>query len=170
MQYAILLFVAAIGFVALPIPSHNIGQDIEIAAEYPFCYWSGSMKHGAPDGWGVGGCVIGREPPSKAMLAPPMTKPVSAPCLENTRDECECLFELHLVAAATIDNYVTFRGTYSSGQRNGEGTFFYSNGQIYQGAWKDDMRHGEGTLYGPACEVIYSGSWRADQPAGQTSS
>ena len=84
-------------------------------------------------------------------------------------DECECLAELHLIAAATIDDYVTFRGTYSSGQRNGEGTFFYANGQIYRGAWKDDMRHGKGTLYGPTCEPIYSGSWRADQPAGQTS-
>jgi hypothetical protein len=168
--YAILLFVAVLGIVALPTTSHDIERAVEVSAEYPFCYWSGSMKRGAPDAWGVGGCVVGREPPGKERLAPPITKPVSAPCVGNTRDECECLFELHLFAAATIDNYVTFRGAYMLGQRNGEGTFFYSNGQIYRGAWKDDMRHGEGTLYGPACEVIYSGSWRADQPAGQTSS
>lgn len=169
MQYAILFLVAALGFVALPIPSHNIEREVEVSAEYPFCYWSGSTQRGKPDGWGVGRCVFGREPPNKGELAPPLMKLPRAPCVEDSGDECECLAELHLIAAATIDDYVTFRGTYSSGQRNGEGTFFYANGQIYRGAWKDDMRHGKGTLYGPTCEPIYSGSWRADQPAGQTS-
>ncbi len=147
----------------------NVEHEIEISANYPFCYWSGSAQQGKPDGWGVGGCVFGREPPNKRGLAPPLTKLDRAPCVEDSDEECECLFEVHLVTAATIDNFVTFRGTYSSGQRNGEGTFFYSNGQIYRGTWKDDMRDGVGTLHGSSCEILYSGAWRADQPLGQTS-
>jgi hypothetical protein len=165
-----LLSTVAAGYMTLSMSSNPVREDIETSAKYPFCYWFGSTQQGKPDGWGVGGCVFGREPPGKRTLAPPMTKPTREPCTENIRDDCECLFELHLIAAAAIDDYITFRGTYSAGQRNGEGTFFYSNGQIYRGAWKDDMRDGVGTLHGSSCEILYSGTWRADQPVGQPSS
>jgi hypothetical protein len=34
-----------------------------------------------------------------------------------------------------------------NGKLNGKGTYFYSNGDKYEGFWEDDLEHGKGTHY-----------------------
>lgn len=42
--------------------------------------------------------------------------------------------------------------------RNGQGTYFYSNGDRYEGFWQDNMRHGKGTFYDNDGS-LYIGDW-----------
>lgn len=42
--------------------------------------------------------------------------------------------------------------------RNGQGTYFYSNGDRYEGGWRDNMRHGKGTFYDNDGS-LYIGDW-----------
>lgn len=42
--------------------------------------------------------------------------------------------------------------------RNGSGTYFYSNGDRYEGQWLNNMRHGKGTLYDNDGS-LYIGEW-----------
>ncbi|MCP4754265.1 MAG: hypothetical protein GY866_25555, partial [Proteobacteria bacterium] len=41
----------------------------------------------------------------------------------------------------------TYVGDYKNGKRNGRGTLTYPNGKKYIGQYKDDKKHGRGTLY-----------------------
>lgn len=42
----------------------------------------------------------------------------------------------------------SYEGNYLNGKRNGEGTSYYSNGDIqYVGHWKDNKKNGNGTIY-----------------------
>ena len=36
-------------------------------------------------------------------------------------------------------------GEFKDGKRNGQGTYTYSNGDMYEGEWKDGKYHGQGT-------------------------
>lgn len=35
-------------------------------------------------------------------------------------------------------------GRWENDERNGQGTYVYKNGDIYEGEWKDNKRHGSG--------------------------
>ena len=44
----------------------------------------------------------------------------------------------------------------SNGQRSGQGTFFYEDGNIYRGSWKNDEKSGYGVEEG---DNYYEGEW-----------
>jgi len=53
-------------------------------------------------------------------------------------------------------------GEFKNNQRNGTGTFYYENGNVFEGEWKDGKRNGKGTLTkkeGP----MKSGIWEDDK-------
>lgn len=153
----------------------SFSDRIDDLQNYPWCYWSGDVKDGKPHGWGVGSCVFGQEPPEKRILArPPRPIGASLPTLaesiaisdvacDGSNEECTCKAEIELVIANRIDDYITFRGHYVSGKREGYGTFFYSGGSIYIGNWKNDKRHGDGALFDTSCVVRYVGAWCNDE-------
>jgi hypothetical protein len=37
-------------------------------------------------------------------------------------------------------------GYWKLGQRDGRGTFYYSNGSKYEGLWKENFKHGDGVF------------------------
>lgn len=55
-----------------------------------------------------------------------------------------------------------YEGSFTNGKRNGQGTQIWFNGEMYIGQWKNDMKHGEGTLYDSHNNIIYSGQWVED--------
>jgi len=38
-------------------------------------------------------------------------------------------------------------GEWKNNLKEGEGTYFYNDGTIYEGSWKKDMKSGKGTLH-----------------------
>ena len=48
---------------------------------------------------------------------------------------------------------------------NGQGTYKYPNGEVYEGEWKDRKRNGRGTNKYPNGEV-YEGEWQDDKKNG----
>ncbi|CAM1340129.1 MORN repeat-containing protein [Tenacibaculum aestuarii] len=58
-------------------------------------------------------------------------------------------------------------GCFSGNCINGEGTFFYTNGDKYEGNWKDGKRYGEGTFYTKSGRKIV-GYWKDDNSNGFT--
>ena len=45
------------------------------------------------------------------------------------------------------------------GERDGKGTYTYTDGARYVGDWKAGKQHGEGTLYNPDGSVKIKGRW-----------
>lgn len=45
-----------------------------------------------------------------------------------------------------------------NGVRHGKGTYFYENGDKYEGEWKNNLKDGEGILYFKKGD-LYKGSW-----------
>ena len=146
--------------------------------DYPWCSWSGEVKAGKPQGWGVGSCLYAREPAEKGDLSPPLTAHRSqVPSTEPARDvyekrcsenllRCKCEFEADVARSGRIDDYITFRGHYANGRREGEGVFFSNTGEIFIGEWRDDRRHGTGSLFSASCDLIYTGEWCHDRQGG----
>ena len=59
-----------------------------------------------------------------------------------------------------FDN-ITWRGELKDGKGNGQGTRYYTNGQIeYDGEWKNGEPHGYGSYYDADGKLIYSGEWK----------
>ena len=54
-----------------------------------------------------------------------------------------------------------YEGEYSNGKRNGEGTCYFANGDIYIGQFKDDHMHGKG-IYKHTDGTIDEGLWEDD--------
>jgi hypothetical protein len=42
------------------------------------------------------------------------------------------------------DDLILYEGEFLEGQINGNGTYFYGNGDRYAGQWKDGLFHGKG--------------------------
>ena len=57
-------------------------------------------------------------------------------------------------------------GQLKDGKYNGEGTYYFANGDRYEGQWKDDKRNGQGTHY-YADGHKYVGQWKDDKYDGQ---
>ena len=54
---------------------------------------------------------------------------------------------------------VYYIGEYKEGERNGEGTRYFSTGnKWYEGGWKDGQHYGQGTCYEPNGDK-YTGQW-----------
>ena len=52
----------------------------------------------------------------------------------------------------------------SKGQRHGQGTMTYPNGDTHTGEWKDGKRHGQGTIMFPDGSTR-TGEWKDGKPA-----
>ncbi len=61
------------------------------------------------------------------------------------------------------DQYV---GAMQGGVIHGRGTYFWANGQRYEGDWVNDRRHGQGVLYYPTGDQVH-GNWANGRLAGK---
>lgn len=59
----------------------------------------------------------------------------------------------------------TYKGQFSAGLPNGEGSMNWSNGQSYKGTWKNGLRNGQGTHHDE--KGIYTGGWIDDKRCGR---
>ncbi len=59
----------------------------------------------------------------------------------------------------------TYIGDYNNGKKNGLGTMWHKNGDIYKGEWKDNKRNGQGKLL-EKDGSIYDGNWVDDSKEG----
>ncbi|SMB83509.1 MORN repeat-containing protein [Desulfonispora thiosulfatigenes DSM 11270] len=57
-----------------------------------------------------------------------------------------------------------YEGVFKDGKREGKGKQQWFNGELYLGHWQNDMMQGEGALYDPNNNIIYSGQWVEDYP------
>ncbi|GJM61568.1 hypothetical protein [Persicobacter diffluens] len=55
-----------------------------------------------------------------------------------------------------------YAGTYKNGKRNGQGTYHFKSGEQYIGEWKDDLRHGKGKLINAKGKILLEGDWEDD--------
>ena len=46
------------------------------------------------------------------------------------------------------------------------GTYYYNDGENYEGEWKDGERHGQGSLYDSIGIKLYEGKWEDDKENG----
>lgn len=53
-----------------------------------------------------------------------------------------------------------YAGDWAHNHRNGEGKYFYPNGDVYDGEWKNDKRHGVGTYVVAATGEKLFGQWK----------
>ncbi|EGR33489.1 phosphatidylinositol-4-phosphate 5-kinase, putative [Ichthyophthirius multifiliis] len=58
-----------------------------------------------------------------------------------------------------------YEGEWVNGEKQGQGTYFYSNGGKYQGQWLKNQKHGKGAYYYPSGSV-YEGDWQDDKVNG----
>ncbi|MBK6966666.1 MAG: hypothetical protein IPH20_22890 [Bacteroidales bacterium] len=61
-----------------------------------------------------------------------------------------------------------YEGQFKNGLPDGEGTYYWSGGEIYRGDWKEGKRHGIGiyTFHGTGSDTIRDGHWVNDHYAG----
>ena len=59
-----------------------------------------------------------------------------------------------------------YEGMFENNQRHGKGTYYYANGDKYVGMWKNGKAHGKGTFYWADGEK-YVGMWENDQKHGK---
>lgn len=61
-----------------------------------------------------------------------------------------------------------YEGTFKNGKKDGEGKYFYSNGEIcYEGGFRNDSFYGKGTLYYDNGQKKYEGSFMNNVYSGQ---
>ena len=60
-----------------------------------------------------------------------------------------------------------FEGTVQKGKQ-GFGTYFYRNGNVYSGDWLNDVKHGQGKMEYPNGDH-YQGGWKGGKKNGQGS-
>lgn len=58
-----------------------------------------------------------------------------------------------------------YEGAWEYGMKNGQGNYFYTPNQYYNGNWKDDQKHGNGffSFQGGS----YSGQWVQNRATGR---
>ena len=65
----------------------------------------------------------------------------------NWEDNFQSGFGAHIWLDSNSENKLLrnrYVGYWKLGQRNGQGTFYYSNGSKYEGLWRDNLKHGHG--------------------------
>ena len=55
-----------------------------------------------------------------------------------------------------------YEGAWTNGKENGFGIFYWSNGDSWEGEWKDGLRDGKGTYYFASGEKR-TGKWENDE-------
>lgn len=65
-----------------------------------------------------------------------------------------------------LDNSV-YKGQKLNNQRNGKGTFIYSDGGSYDGFWFENKMHGFGKLFYEDNSLAYEGNWFEDHFQGK---
>jgi hypothetical protein len=74
------------------------------------------------------------------------------------------------MAEKKYKNGARYVGSVSSdGERNGQGTYYYTDGSTYQGAWRNGEKHGQG-VQRSADGSIKRGTWNCNVFVGETSS
>ena len=56
-----------------------------------------------------------------------------------------------------------YEGTYRNDRRTGQGTYIWPTGEKFVGEWENDERNGEGVFYGPEGNVVARGTWKDDE-------
>ncbi len=59
-----------------------------------------------------------------------------------------------------------YEGEWKDGKRDGQGTYYFANGNRYEGEWKDNNRNGQGTYYF-ASGGRYEGEWKDGKRDGR---
>jgi hypothetical protein len=59
-------------------------------------------------------------------------------------------------------------GDWKEGKADGEGIYYYADGDKYDGKWKDDLKHGYG-VYAYSNGDSYEGEWQEDAKHGRVS-
>ena len=65
-----------------------------------------------------------------------------------------------------IKLHAIYEGDWKRGEKHGQGTYFYPNGDRYEGDWKRGQIHGQGTYYFSGGDK-YVGEWRDGKKHGQ---
>ncbi len=73
---------------------------------------------------------------------------------------------VHIWAATEGSAEARYEGYYTADKKNGMGTFYYANGDVYQGEFKDNVRTGTGT-YTWANGETYTGQFLDDKMHGE---
>lgn len=56
-----------------------------------------------------------------------------------------------------------YEGNYLKDRREGTGTYYWASGDRYEGEWLNDKRNGYGVLYGSDSKVKMKGTWKNDE-------
>ena len=60
----------------------------------------------------------------------------------------------------TNDDHLIYEGEFKENSLNGQGVYYFKNGDKYDGFWKKDKRSGNGTIYFANGKYIaYTGNW-----------
>jgi hypothetical protein len=59
-----------------------------------------------------------------------------------------------------------YEGEFQNDQREGSGTFTWSDGSIYTGTFVDDLIEGKGKCFWPASNNVYDGEWKQGKRSG----
>ena len=60
----------------------------------------------------------------------------------------------------------TYKGFFRSGNLEGNGTFEYLNGAVYDGDWEENRKHGRGRLTEANGRNVHIGEWENDYKHG----
>ena len=52
--------------------------------------------------------------------------------------------ELHILYVSFVLPSSQFEGQWVTGEQNGDGTYYYANGDVFKGVWKNSKKHGNG--------------------------
>ena len=63
--------------------------------------------------------------------------------------------------------YCRYEGDYENDVKNGQGKYFYPNGDVYEGGWKDGLKHGVGVYKYKADGGVYEGQWEKGLKQGK---
>lgn len=88
----------------------------------------------------------------------------------NWEDNYQSGFGTHIWLEGSGDNKLLrnrYVGYWKLGLRNGQGTFYYSNGSKYEGEWKDNLKHGYG-VFTFEDGTTYNGPFENDRMVNRT--
>lgn len=67
-----------------------------------------------------------------------------------------------------VNDALVYSGGIENAQKNGNGTYFHSNGDVYSGSYINDKRDGFGTLSDKDGVIIEQGFWKENKYIGET--
>ena len=70
----------------------------------------------------------------------------------------------HGVGVQNWQDGTSYDGEFEEDRREGKGTYIWKNGERYEGDWLDGKRHGKGAFYDKNKKLVFSGTWKNDDP------